>query len=460
MSFPDLLFLGLSSCQITEFPSFVINSKKLIFLDLSNNKLIGQVPYTSPWYSLHYLNLSHNSLSSLRSFNIFNLISLEVLDLSSNKFEGLLPLSICGLKYLYILDLSHNNFMGTIPECYGGLSNVLQMLNLEKNDLDGLISLNFPKHNRLKNLNLNGNSLERTLPRSLGNCKNLKFLDVGNNRITDAFPNLENLTHLQVLILKSNRFFGSISNVKNEYSFPKLRVFDLSWNEFNGSLPVELLKSFKAMITSDKIVAEASNFGIYRDESELYRFPIVVTVKGGTYYFNGILTTLVAIDLSSNHFVGDIPKTIGNLNYLMVLNLSHNNFSGPIPSTMGRLLCLESLDLSFNQFGGMIPWKLVDVTYLEILNLPQNHLVGPIPQGKQFNTFLNDSYSGNLGLCGFPLTIKCVERNASLHPSQAFEFQDDKDSCFWCGFIRKALFIGYILGMVFGCFVFFIGKPR
>ena len=55
---------------------------------------------------------------------------------------------------------------------------------------------------------------------------------------------------------------------------------------------------------------------------------------------------------------------------------------------------LESLDLSSNELIGGIPTELTNLNFLFALNLSQNKLVGMIPQGKQFNTFLNDSYKG------------------------------------------------------------------
>ena len=46
-----------------------------------------------------------------------------------------------------------------------------------------------------------------------------------------------------------------------------------------------------------------------------------------------------------------------------------------------------------------------------------NLLVGLIPQGKQFNTFTNASCSGNLGLCGLPLTKTCGNDEGQQPPT-------------------------------------------
>ncbi|KAL7249439.1 hypothetical protein ACSBR1_011600 [Camellia fascicularis] len=64
--------------------------------------------------------------------------------------------------------------------------------------------------------------------------------------------------------------------------------------------------------------------------------------------------------------------------------------------------------------------------FLEVLNLSDNQLAGPIPQGRQFYTFENDSYSGNLALCGIPLSKKCKELQA-LPPPPTFQQDENSD---------------------------------
>jgi len=85
--------------------------------------------------------------------------------------------------------------------------------------------------------------------------------------------------------------------------------------------------------------------------------------------------------------------------------------------------------------------------------------VGEIPQGKQFNTFLNDSYEGNLGLCGVQLSMKCNNDREQHSPSSPTLWREEK-----FGFGWKPVARGYGCGMVFGggmgCCVLLIGKPQ
>ncbi|XP_052486351.1 receptor-like protein 9DC3 isoform X1 [Gossypium raimondii] len=152
----------------------------------------------------------------------------------------------------------------------------------------------------------------------------------------------------------------------------------------------------------------------------------------------------ILMDMSSNRFEGTIPETVGNLISLDVLNFSHNHLTGHIPSSLGNLAALESLDLSCNKLVGEIPSELTDLNFLEVINLSENQLVGLIPQGKQFNTFLNDSYVGNTGLCGFPVSKSCGRGD----PPPAILEEEEVNSAF--GLDWKFVMMGYGCGLVFG----------
>ena len=135
----------------------------------------------------------------------------------------------------------------------------------------------------------------------------------------------------------------------------------------------------------------------------------------------------------------------------------HNNITGHIPSSLGNLMVLESLDLSSNKLSGRIPRELTSLTFLEVLNLLKNHLTGVIPRGNQFDSFANNSYSGNIGLCGFSLSKKCVVDEAPQPPK---EEEAESDT----GFDWKVILMGYgcglVVGLSIGCLVFLTRKPK
>ncbi|KAG4203807.1 hypothetical protein ERO13_A04G007300v2 [Gossypium hirsutum] len=482
---PNLTNLILSSCNLGEFPQLLKGLKSLERLDLSYNRIEGKIPQ---WMqevghdSLKYLNVSHNSLTEVEHFpwkNItvlhlsFNLIrgnllipasTINVFLVSNNNFNGEVSSLICNASALGILDLSYNNLSGTIPQCFGNLSYSLQFLNLQKNKFNGTIPPTFVEECHLSNLNLNGNQLEGSLSPSILNCRGLEVLDLGNNKINDTFPHwLGSLPQLQVLVLKSNQMHGSLHehSSKSNPCFSKIQIFDLSSNYFSGPLPVRYIESFKAIIDYKKNGTTKSYMGVDDKyfNSGFYTYSIGIVIKGQDVELVKIFTMWMIIDLSNNMFEGGIPKVIGKLSLLKGLNLSHNNLNGGIPTSIGNLTSLEWLDLSSNRLSGTIPNRLTDLAFLTSLNVSENQLHGQIPQGKQFNTFGNDSYEGNKGLCGFPVSKGC--NIIEPPPPNVLEKDGSKSNI---AFGWKVVLIGYgcgvVFGMAMGYVVFQIGKPK
>jgi Leucine-rich repeat (LRR) protein len=332
------------------------------------------------------------------------------------------------------------------------------------NKFNGTLPSNFSKGSMLHTLNLFGNQLEGKLPDSLSNCTYLELLNLGNNKIEDKFPDwLQTLPYLNVLVLRDNKLYGPIANIKIKHPFRNLIIFDISGNNFSGSLPKAYFKNYEAMMIVPQ-VGEKNNLqykDMYKGNFSEYYDSVTVATKGINITLVKIPTIFVSIDLSRNKFEGEIPDVIGELDALKGLNLSHNRLNGSIPQSIGNLTNLESLDLSSNMLTGVIPSELTNLNSLEVLDLSNNHLVGEIPQGPQFNTFSNDSYEGNLDLCGFPLSKKCGPETEQQHsPPSANKFWSEEKF----GFGWKPVAIGYgcgfVIGIGLGSFVFLIGKPR
>ncbi|XP_042012894.1 receptor-like protein 20 [Salvia splendens] len=335
------------------------------------------------------------------------------------------------------------------------------------NHLSGLIPSTFSKNCSLISINLGNNKFHGRLPKSLINCRSLRGLDIGNNRIQDEFPFwMERLRKLRVLVLRSNKFDGNMSlPSRTKFPFPMLQVLDISHNAFVGSLPERYFKNFRAMI-EEKQRDDTKSFHDKEKNNDDYYYlsyvDMIVTLKGQDMLLNRLLDTFTTIDLSSNSFSGTIPPSIGNLKILKYLNLTHNSLTGHIPSSLGNLSELESLDLSTNKLDGEIPSELTRLTFLAKLNLSMNNLVGQIPRSNQFSTFENDSYVGNLRLCGLPLTRKCNEDDGkSMQPAKE---EGDDEYEFIDGFGWRCVVMGYgsgfIVGIGIGYMIIRSGRPR
>ncbi|KAJ9128421.1 hypothetical protein P3X46_035041 [Hevea brasiliensis] len=300
--------------------------KFLIILQTSNN-FTGPITFQgSRLSSLVYLDLSNNLLHGRIPSSIFKLVNLNVLILSSNKLIGEVSSAFCELNSLQILDLSNNSLNGSMPQCLGNFSNNLSVLHLGMNKFHGTILETFSVGSNLRYLKINGNQLQGRIPPSISNCINLEILDLGNNNIDDTFPHfLETLSKLQILILKSNKFHGLVKGTSANYSFPKLRIFDLSNNLFSGPLPAEYFNNFKAMMIFD---LNMKYMGAPNHSS--YDYSVSLTLKGLEIELVKIQTLLTSIDLSGNKFTGEIPQSIGKLKSLKLLNLSHNQLTGNI----------------------------------------------------------------------------------------------------------------------------------
>ncbi|KAK9226191.1 hypothetical protein WN943_011238 [Citrus x changshan-huyou] len=477
--------IGLRSCNLSEFPSFLHNQDQLMSLDLSSNKIAGKIHewlFSAGTNSLEYLNLSYNLLMDFEhNLRILPWNNLGALDLRFNKLQGPLPIpsasifsylisnnqltgeippSICSLNGHHALDLSHNNLSGMLPECLGNFSVALSVLNLQSNNFQGSIPQTFMKGTNLAMIDLSNNSLRGRISKSLANCVKLKFVHLGNNQITDVFPSwLGTLPELEVLVLKSNNFHGEIKEPRTAFDFLKLRIIDLSHNRFGGILPSKPFDCWNSM----KYV-NASNLTYMHDTLTpsiypvltyfgIFDYSLTMSNKGTELEYEKLSNMITAIILSNNSFVGEIPTSIANLKGLRNLNLSNNNLQGRIPSSLSNLTTIESMDLSSNMLSGNIPQQLSELTFLAVFNVSDNLLTGPIPRGKQFDTFLKSSFDGNPGLCGGPLSKKC-------NNSEASPPKEDPHSESVFAFGWKTVVIGYASGTIIGVILGHIFNTR
>ena len=160
----------------------------LYWLDLSGNRLIGEIPpEMGELDKLRRLNLGDNELTGAIPSELGDLSELERLDLTDNTLTGSLPPELGQLSDLTLLNLSGNQLTGFIPSELGSLSK-LQNLSLSYNILKGEIPAWLGDLNELAILNLSGNQLTGAIPSELGSLSMLRLLWIGGNDLTGCVP--------------------------------------------------------------------------------------------------------------------------------------------------------------------------------------------------------------------------------------------------------------------------------
>ncbi|WVZ77340.1 LOW QUALITY PROTEIN: hypothetical protein U9M48_025219 [Paspalum notatum var. saurae] len=108
-----------------------------VFFGLARQHAVRAVAFRSGLVNLQQLDLSNNRISGEIPKSLGECLLLAYLNLSVNMFRGSIPPSLSNLRGLQMIDLSYNNLSGNIPELLGNLSGVY--LNLSFNNLEGAV---------------------------------------------------------------------------------------------------------------------------------------------------------------------------------------------------------------------------------------------------------------------------------------------------------------------------------
>lgn len=208
--------LDLSNNKLEGNLSRMVKWGNIEFLDLSANRLIGSIPEVTPQFlRLNYLNLSHNSLSSSLPRILTQYPKLRVLDLSSNQLDGLLLANLLTMPTLQELHLENNMISGSINLSSSTGQSDLRILDLSHNQFNGYFPDEFGSLTGMKMLNIAGNNFSGSLPTTIANMISLESLDLSENHFTGPLPN----------------------------NMPKgLKNFNASQNDLSGVVPENLRK--------------------------------------------------------------------------------------------------------------------------------------------------------------------------------------------------------------------------
>nr|GMD69501.1 receptor-like protein 12 [Ipomoea batatas] len=219
---------------------------KVEYLDLSNNKIHGELPDLSNKFGVFpEIDLSHNNFRG----PIHSLPpKVKSLYLSNNSFVGSISF-VCKVTKFMSIDLSDNQFSGEIPDCWHHLS-PLNNLNLANNNFSGKWKHSEQEYSRnlrlLKVIDLSSNRLVGDIPEELSSLHGLISLNLSRNHLTGKIiREIGQMEMLESLDLSHNQLSGEIPISLASLSF--LQILDLSNNNLSGKIPSSTqLQSFNA----------------------------------------------------------------------------------------------------------------------------------------------------------------------------------------------------------------------
>ncbi|KAL5543595.1 hypothetical protein UlMin_007379 [Ulmus minor] len=249
-------------------------------------------------------------------------------------------------------------------------------------NLSGEVRPSLTKLKSLRHLDLSFNAFNNIpIPEFFGSLKNLQYLNLSNAGFSGLIPpNLGNLSSLQYLDVKSfSLFVGNLEWITGLISLKHL-VMDGVDLSMVGSNLIRVLNSLPSLTE-----LHLSSCGLSGS------IPSLATVN---------LTSLVAIDLSSNNFNSKIPDWLVNISSLVMVDMSNCGLYGRIPLGFGELPNLQVLHLAGNNnltascselFRGR--WEKI-----QVLDLASNKLHGKLPPSFGNLTSLSyfDLFSNNV----------------------------------------------------------------
>ncbi|KAJ4850388.1 hypothetical protein Tsubulata_050239 [Turnera subulata] len=404
---PNLVSLLLSGNSFSgQIPPDIWKCRRLQKISLSLNYFVGEIPEEVGYLPmLRILYLGGNNLTGMYDNVMYSMVenfaaaTEQYLPISDSPIcNSPIPESLFNISTLVLIDLDANRLSGFLPTSIGNLRN-LQFLTLENNfltndpsspEIDFLTSLANCK--ALTKLRLEYNLFSGFLPQSIGNLtSNLTDLLMGYNNLVGNLPGeLGNLTGLITLSLTSNNLSGAIP--PSVAGMGNLQLLDLSTNKLNGSIPADLCY---ARSLSELNLQQNQLSGVLPDciglLTSLRLLLLDVNALSSSIPLSlWGLKDLIMLTLTSNSLNGSLPPQVGDMTALTQLNLSGNYLSGDIPSTLGKLQSLQTLELSNNSFHGAIPESFGNFKSLVSLDLSYNNLSGKIPKSLEEVVSLRD----------------------------------------------------------------------
>nr|XP_048322201.1 receptor-like protein 7 [Ziziphus jujuba var. spinosa] len=257
-------------------------------LDVRKSNFSGPIPLSlGKLTQLTYLDLGINNFNGDIPSSLQNLTDLTVLSLCDNQITGPIPPWLWNLTKLALIDLQDNQLHGPISQSLSMLVN-LEALYVNENHLSGNLkfdmffnmknftslrlgrnnlSLIFGKANRnatshkFKYLDLSSLKL-RKFPHFLKHQSELEWLELAGNKITGQIPNwMWNIsTDTLIAFDIGNNLLTSFNQFPVVLPWVNLKIFDISFNMFQGSLPIPPPFIVRYDVSSNMLTGEICTF--------------------------------------------------------------------------------------------------------------------------------------------------------------------------------------------------------
>jgi Leucine-rich repeat (LRR) protein len=356
---------------IAEIPQYHLNELTTLSL---NNKYLTHDEATQIIQAvvrqgslLQTIDLSENSLITLRNGMFTGLSNLEELNLSLAKLKYVDSDIFSNLRSLKILNLGWNSLISFDETTLSNLVN-LQSLLLFNNNIKNLSSNIFSSVGQLKELHLGDNELSNLDENIFTNLLNLVILDLSGNQFTTFNVSLfDNLRQLETLRLYFNplnvldkRIFSNLINL-TELDLSECQFQNLSGGIFEDLVNLQMLDlSVNPLIyLADDIFLGLNNLQNLQFQSSqlLFLNPIP--------FYN--LTNLKTLNLYHNFLVNINPNVFINLTNLQELSLESNlidtdsliSISASLPRNLTSLQINSNIIRSIPEnFGKLLPASL------------------------------------------------------------------------------------------------------
>ncbi|KAI8894844.1 hypothetical protein BC833DRAFT_623593 [Globomyces pollinis-pini] len=398
------------------------------FSDLSENSFYGKLPDNLEILNnLLYLDVSSNNLSG-KIDNVKLPVSLTWLDLGNNFFSGQIPQDFSQFINLRNILLYDNQLNGSIDELVFPKS--LVRLDLNNNSLSGGLTQDLSTFPRITYIDLSYNNLNMTLD-SIKLPRSIKYLNLQSNKLTGKIPksfaNATVFPFLTDLILRNNQLDGFFHG-KETFKYCDIRgnnVCDplepspcFMERCFDGSKICDIALALNSSFTcttsnnyckdetqdwykcdeNDKVISINITNGRFKHQDQEIIVAPNATISNGLFSMQN-LKTLV---LSGNALNISLITGIDLLSKLTYIDLSNNLFYGSITSSYINLKELTHLDLSNNLLGFGIPKGFANLTYLKL-------------SGNKFTGKFKQSFTGSCEIIGPEISV--CDPSTSGNPS-------------------------------------------